>query len=401
MALEIAKNRQTMAIYFAVTNAFLDKFAYWFCVWVFGFGRVWVGAAHLVGVIPSEGSRERNPFNTKFKRSFVGCTPQDGAERRLVVQTKESLNKFLQLVYVSIACVLTALVNPSFIRGFLYPLYIFKNYGYSIVENQSIIFLEHVNFTQGQHFLLFKMTSGLILALFAGVIVRSWRKIDIATTVLVAVTGFMAYFAIRNFPSFTFFAIPFLAGNIYILLPKKMHPAYTSILVLVAAAVISIAVFNQYQEYALTKPILGFGLLPGAEASANFIKDNNIQGLIFNDYDVGSYLIYNLYPQKVFVDNRPEAYSVDFFHNIYEPAQQDPQKWQALDNQYHFNVIFFSYRDYTPWAQAFLIARVNDPDWAPVFVDNYNIIFLKRNAQNTALIKQYELPKSMFGESVH
>src|SRR6202044_318114 len=33
---------------------------------------------------------------------------------------------FLQLVYISLAWVLAALITPSFVRGFLYPLYIFK-----------------------------------------------------------------------------------------------------------------------------------------------------------------------------------------------------------------------------------------------------------------------------------
>jgi len=50
----------------------------------------------------------------------------------------------------------------------------------------------------------------------------------------------------------------------------------------------------------------------------------------------------------------------------------------------------------TPWAQQFLIARVKDPEWAPVFVDEQTIIFLKRNASNAPVISRFELPKSMF-----
>ena len=39
---------------------------------------------------------------------------------------------------------------------------------------------------------------------------------------------------------------------------------------------------------------------------------------------------------------------------------------------------------------------MKDPDWAPVFVDAWTIILLKRNAENKSIIDQFEMPKSMF-----
>ena len=174
---------------------------------------------------------------------------------------------------------------------------------------------------------------------------------------------------------------------------------------------VAISFFGQYETFLNLKSVWGVGLLPGVNASAEFFKTQDIKGPVFNDYDIGGYLIYHTRSargsghaaadiradQAVFVDNRPEAYSVDFFEKVYKPAQTDPEAWKQLDNKYDFNTIFFSHRDYTPWAQAFLISRIQDPAWAPVFVDSYNIIFLKRNLQNEALIKKYEIPKSRFG----
>ena len=154
--------------------------------------------------------------------------------------------------------------------------------------------------------------------------------------------------------------------------------------------------------------------MPGAEDAANFFKAQNLQGPIFNNYDNGGYLVFSLNTNeqgyigpvhmslKPFVDNRPEAYPVSFFQNIYIPAQEDNAQWQQLDSQYHFNSIFFYYGDATPWGQEFLVSRVQDPNWAPVYADSYNIIFLRRdNPANAAVIKQFEIPKSRFGISAN
>ena len=110
-----------------------------------------------------------------------------------------------------------------------------------------------------------------------------------------------------------------------------------------------------------------------------FFKSQNLKGPIFNNYDIGGYLIFHLFPQeKVFVDNRPEAYSVDFFKKIYIPAQESDEKWRELDTKYKFNSIIFSHRDITPWGQKFLASRLADKSWENVFTDERVIIFKKK-----------------------
>ena len=103
--------------------------------------------------------------------------------------------------------------------------------------------------------------------------------------------------------------------------------------------------------------------------------------------------------EKVFVDNRPEAYSVKFFREVYIPMQEDEKVWEKVDDKYKFNVIYFYRHDITPWAQPFLIERVKDPKWIPVFVDDYTIIFVKNSIENKALIDKYEIPKEIFGQN--
>jgi hypothetical protein len=57
----------------------------------------------------------------------------------------------------------------------------------------------------------------------------------------------------------------------------------------------------------------------------------NLKGPIFNNFDIGSYLIFRLYNKslpagrQVFVDGRPEAYPASFFQITYILMQQDPK----------------------------------------------------------------------------
>jgi hypothetical protein len=76
--------------------------------------------------------------------------------------------------------------------------------------------------------------------------------------------------------------------------------------------------------------------------------------------------------------------------------QENDAVWTEVDKQYGFQVIYFYRHDQTTWAQPFLIRRVSDPLWAPVFVDPYTIIFVKRGGVNKAVIDRFELPRSMF-----
>ena len=141
----------------------------------------------------------------------------------------------------------------------------------------------------------------------------------------------------------------------------------------------------------------GIGLKEGVQGSAEFFLKERISGPILNNYDIGGYLIYALYPKRrVFVDNRPEAYPAAFFRGTYVPLQEKEERWQEEQKRHGFNCIFFYRHDLTPWAQDFLVRRVQDPAWAPVYVDDDAILFLRRGGPNESTIRQCELPQSMF-----
>jgi hypothetical protein len=76
--------------------------------------------------------------------------------------------------------------------------------------------------------------------------------------------------------------------------------------------------------------------------------------------------------------------------------QENDQVWKEFDAKYKFNTIYFYRHDYTPWGQAFMISRIRDSFWVPVFVDDYILILVKNDVKNETVIKNYALPKSIF-----
>ncbi len=306
------------------------------------------------------------------------------------------LEEWRRFTPILLASLLAACVNPFGYHTVLFPLLILTEYGYRIVENQSIFFLERLGFTEGMHFLLFKLSALAVLVSGIALYVRKVR-VPLAFSLLVLTSGVLACLGIRHFPFFAFFALVFLSYAFYHVVVTRSHK-HMSELALIVVVVISFSF--QMSAMARTSSSLGVSLVPGINSAAEFFEAHQLAGPIFNNYDIGGYLIYHLYPEKVFVDNRPEAYTTEFF-NEYIRVQEDPVAWEALEEKYHFNVIVFSHRDYTPWGQTFLAARVSDPTWAAVFVDDFNIIFLKRNSENAAFIKEFEIPREAFGTSVN
>ena len=292
------------------------------------------------------------------------------------------------MIGLLIICV--SLINPFGVKGLLYPLQIFQNYGYRLVENESLWFSFKVNL----------VIFSLSLLFFSWSLIKKRKNFFIPELIFTLIAGVMSLIAIRNFSLFGLLLLPVLSVFIKAILDKitkfKLSPKVTILMILMTFILI-VSFYSTILILSLHLGKVGIGLASKNESAATFIKEQNLKGPIFNNYDIGGYLIYYLYPtQKVFVDNRPETYSNKFFTDIYIPMQEDEKQWQNKSNEYNFQTIIFAYHDATPWAQTFLVNRIDDQSWVPVFADSYVLIFIKDTDQNRELIDKYRIPRENF-----
>lgn len=281
-----------------------------------------------------------------------------------------------------------ALINPANIAGFLHPFTIYGNHGFKISEEQSLFRIESIfYFTAG---IYFKLLLGL---LFVSWIVIFWQKrlsFKISDLLLSVMFGAFGLLMIRNFAISGLFALSLLSFNLkQVKFPKINFPRILLPFVIMAGLT-GFILLSPY--YWIDRKNPGIGLKKEDDVSAKFFLDHQMRGPIFNNYDIGGYLIYYLFPkERPFVDNRPETYPVSFFQKIYIPMQEG-SKWDEFDRIYNFQSIFYFTNDLSAWRIQFIRLRSLDPKWAIVYIDNNVIIFAKRNGLNQKIIDNFEIP---------
>lgn len=292
------------------------------------------------------------------------------------------------LVLTLVLCFLATLINPNGITGALYPLHVFANYGYSIEENQSIFFLLNYGFPFSNFAGIFVATGILILL---AIVYRS--KLPVIDVLLAVILTIGAFSATRNSGLYALGIIMLLirlVSSLFISLSKRLNEH--SALLFFGKSIL--CCFLVIVLFWLRQTTDGFALrIDATEQNAtDFFLTHELKGPLFNNFDIGSYLDYRLYPrEKVFVDGRPEAYPVDFFQNVYIPMQENPQVFNEEDAKYHFNTIIFSYTDQTPWAAQFVFSINKNTTWKLVYLDPHTMILVKKTPQNHDLIRQFEI----------
>ena len=341
---------------------------------------------------------------------FENIKAQKKLSKKIIISFKGIISDSLIRLWFSLFVSLYAvgLLNPNRIQGLLAPLTIFNNYAYRVAENQSTFFM--IDYGSQVTFFSFVIVSSFFVLLLGIFSLIKKKAIDtsnygakIASYILVAIFAVLANKINRLTPFFAVVAIPFFVQNL--LLPientwtknkdKLQNTVGTmtasTLLFVLALITIKLNIFLPSLEF------IGTGLPPEIQNAANFFTQNNLHGPIFNNYDIGGYLVYNLFPQeKLFIDNRPEAYSANFLTNEYLRSLNDENTWNQIVQKYNINVIFFYRHDQIDGAQQFLFNRVTDPEWVPVYVDGYALILVRNSQSNEEVILRYKLPQDLF-----
>lgn len=280
--------------------------------------------------------------------------------------------KLLGLIFL--LSVTVSLINPNGLTGFLYPLNVTENYGYTIVENQTMFLLESIGF-RNPNFLFVKISLAIIIL---SVLIAFWkRKFEVKNILLAGFGMILALMNVRSFPYLVFLSLPATLQNfgpIKDRFTKTLIFIFSGLLILESYFYLSGDYYRSKDDD--SKPRLT--LSESGKKALDFVVSHNLPNPIYNNFDIGSYIFYRGYPRyRVFVDGRPEAYPKEFFSQVYIPTQSDYSRFKNLEDKLEFKTIIFSITDQTPWGKAFLISVTKDSDWKTVYIDDFMIILVK------------------------
>jgi len=176
----------------------------------------------------------------------------------------------------------------------------------------------------------------------------------------------------------------FLESDLSIWGTPQYLDRYKDFIILLLCFIIGFSSFfffdnSYYKTFDIDKQF-GFGYVEENEKEAtDFILNNHLKGNIFNNFDIGGYLAYRLYPSyRLFVDNRPEAYPSNFFQETYIRMQEDEKLQREIFAKYHIQTIVLGHPEQAPWAQTFLSRIQGDKSWRLVFLNSHFIIFTQQ-----------------------
>lgn len=256
--------------------------------------------------------------------------------------------RLVRLTLAAIATVLASLINPEFLRHWLYP---FQVMGMDVTRN--IVEWQSPNF----HDLGGRVYLVLVMAFFVSYIYAA-RKPDVTELILPGFLIVAGFTSLRHVP----LAALTMASFIGIALSRETTTALSILWHRTGFARFYKRWIGGGKQLGQGQYLLNWIVLltiacgtliyyPISQAkdeekanerlpvkAANFVLENGIAGNLFNDYGYGGYLIYRLSPdRKVFIDGRADMYGDKFVNDYIDIYNGNPgwkEKFESLSIDY-------------------------------------------------------------------
>jgi tetratricopeptide (TPR) repeat protein len=214
--------------------------------------------------------------------------------------------------------------------------------------------------------------------------VDNLKKVE--NVVIFSLFAFMAFKHFRFSVDFAIATTPLIINNLTQFPWRAQRWKWAFILPLFILIVFS----ANNAKMLISQKRLGLGVWTNYPATTvGFLKEHNVRGNIYNDYDNGGYLIWNLWPDiPVFIDGRtPTIYDQDFFW-LQTMALRKKEVWKQVAERYRIDFVLI--KDYREKGYApFCSWLDDDQDWMLVAFDDVSSLYIKRVPRFAKLAEQY------------
>jgi hypothetical protein len=133
-------------------------------------------------------------------------------------------------------------------------------------------------------------------------------------------------------------------------------------------------------------------------AAAEFLRKNPIRGKMFNFFDIGGFLDWQLYPGALtFIDGRTYNRKVFMEHQLVTGAMPG---WEEVLRRYGVTYIVLKTMDSSGMVLPIVPALSKDQGWRLVFADGLFVIFVRNTPENREYIRKHEIPKTKIPQQI-
>jgi hypothetical protein len=127
--------------------------------------------------------------------------------------------------------------------------------------------------------------------------------------------------------------------------------------------------------------------------AAEFLRRNPVPGRMFNFFDIGGFLDWQLYPGALtFIDGR--TYNQPVFTD-HQSVTGGMPGWQGVLDKYGVTYAVLKTMDSSGMILPIVPLLANDPNWPLVFSDGLFVIFVRNTPELRGYIKAHEIPKGI------
>lgn len=227
----------------------------------------------------------------------------------------------------------------------------------------------------------------MVFALLAAV-GSSDRRLDGADLLALVIFGYSAFVARRNFGPFAIISAPVLSRHVWPAVQawlnrspqvsawlerlnrnpsRQVSKNFSRVVNLTLAGLIGLAAFGKLAAVTYA-PLVESYRRAGAEAGATaWIADNQPRGRIFNSYNWGGYLIWELPEYPVFVDGRTDLFGDEIIGEWMDIVQAG-EGWQAKLDQWQINLVLLE-------PDRPVVVHLAEAGWQLLYADEGAVVY--------------------------
>jgi len=180
--------------------------------------------------------------------------------------------------------------------------------------------------------------------------------------------------------------------------PKSTRPGWVSFRNAIPAAVVATALAafgGTTLAFSFGQLEYGIGMTEHkfSFAAAEFLRKNPVPGKMFNFFDIGGFLDWQLYPGALtFLDGRTYNQEVFMEHQAVTGAMPG---WEKVIDKYGITYFVLKSMDSSGMILPIVPALANHPGWSLVFADGLFVVFVRNAPDLQGYIKAHEIPKGI------